>query len=93
MSSSLEEKISLLIYNTFAAMLLVPALVLGRIIELLRRETKITREIFKEKVGREPINDDLERCNCVTAGDMGHRYCGWCKKHDIPNFECGCRKT
>ena len=51
---------------------------------------KITKEIFIEKVGREPEDDDLERCNCNQAGEVGHYSCGWCYEHDKPRFVCGC---
>ena len=50
-------------------------------------------EEFERKVGRPPRNDDLERVNCVAAGDPGHWYCGWCREHDLPRFECGCPST
>lgn len=49
----------------------------------------ITEEYFREKVGRKPEEDDLERCNCVQAGMIGHYECGWCPKCDLPRFECG----
>lgn len=50
----------------------------------------ITAEIFKEKVGRDPEHDDLDRCNCNKAGEAGHLQCGWCEDHDKPRFDCGC---
>jgi hypothetical protein len=50
----------------------------------------ITREIFIEKTGTEPKDDDLERCNCDLVGEIGHSQCGWCNKHDKPRFLCGC---
>jgi hypothetical protein len=46
----------------------------------------ITREHFIERVGREPENDDLERCNCSKAGQIGHWWCGWNTEHDLPQF-------
>lgn len=49
---------------------------------------KITKEYFVEKTGREPEQDDLERCNCKEAGKIGHLCCGWCDVHQIPVFEC-----
>lgn len=48
----------------------------------------ITAEKFRERVGCEPVNDDLERCNCKDAGTAGHMMCGWCKERDRPVFEC-----
>jgi len=50
----------------------------------------ITEEIFKEKVGSAPENDDLERCNCDKAGEILHWGCGWCDDCDIPMFMCQC---
>lgn len=49
----------------------------------------ITKKYFTKKVGKLPIDDDLERCNCQDAGKVGHFYCGWCKKCDLPIFICG----
>jgi hypothetical protein len=46
----------------------------------------ITAEQFKEYVGREPEDDDLERCNCVRAGQFGHTMCGWNSKANLPVF-------
>jgi hypothetical protein len=48
----------------------------------------ITAEDFFDATGRDPEQDDLERCNCNKAGTVGHRQCGWCPKHDKPRFEC-----
>ena len=42
--------------------------------------TEITAKMFEEATGCIPINDDLERCNCPLAGDIGHSTCGWNKK-------------
>jgi hypothetical protein len=50
---------------------------------------KITREYFIARVGHEPINDDLERCNCDKAGTFGHWGCGWNEEHDLPQFMVG----
>ena len=47
---------------------------------------KITEEKFKECVGDLPINDDLERCNCKEAGQVGHYLCGWDEKRNMPVF-------
>lgn len=46
----------------------------------------ITREKFIERVGREPVDDDLERCNCTEGGDIGHYFCGWDDETDLPVF-------
>jgi hypothetical protein len=51
----------------------------------------ITREKFIEATGREPINDDLDRCNCPEAGKLGHWSCGWNIEHDKPQFMVGPR--
>jgi len=51
---------------------------------------EITAEVFEEKVGSPPHQDDLERSNCSLAGNSGHHQCGWCEKHDKPRFLCGC---
>lgn len=48
---------------------------------------KITAKIFKEATGREPEQDDLERCNCLEAGTIGHGLCGWDINRNKPNFE------
>lgn len=42
---------------------------------------EITAAYFKECTGFDPVDDDLERCNCQKAGESGHRYCGW--NHDL----------
>lgn len=49
----------------------------------------ITREKFIEATGWEPKDDDLERCNCPAAGAIGHLFCGWNEKFDLPQFEVG----
>ena len=54
---------------------------------------KITAEQFKEYVGREPEDDDLERCNCVRAGQFGHTMCGWNNKANLPVFMAGQEET
>ena len=51
----------------------------------------ITEQIFIEKAGHQPTNDDVERCNCKDIGKPGHSACGWCPEHDLPRFMCGCR--
>lgn len=49
----------------------------------------ITKQYFKDHVGRYPKDDDLTRCNCDKGGKIGHMYCGWCKECDLPIFICG----
>jgi len=49
----------------------------------------ITAELFKQYVGREPEDDDLERCNCKTAGEAGHTMCGWNSKENLPVYMAG----
>jgi len=46
----------------------------------------ITAELFKQYVGREPEEDDLERCNCEKAGQAGHMMCGWNSKANLPIY-------
>jgi hypothetical protein len=48
----------------------------------------ITAEIFERFVGRAPINDDLERCNCPLAGQFMHTSCGWCGICMKPKYMC-----
>lgn len=50
---------------------------------------EITREYFIAYVGREPENDDLERCNCKHAGQPGHGSCGWDRVTELPMFMVG----
>jgi len=49
----------------------------------------ITREQFIAATGEEPMNDDLDRCNCTKAGQAGHYSCGWNRKHNMPVFMVG----
>jgi hypothetical protein len=46
----------------------------------------ITREHFIDATGRDPVNDDLDRCNCPYAGQMGHFLCGWDSGLELPVF-------
>lgn len=41
----------------------------------------ITAAKFKKAVGYAPKDDDLDRCNCPLAGQIGHIDCGW--NHDM----------
>lgn len=50
---------------------------------------QITAPMFKAATGHEPMNDDLQRCNCEDAGEIGHSGCGWDKKRNMPNFMPG----
>ncbi len=50
----------------------------------------MTADEFIKKTGSKPVQDDLERVNCLKAGQMGHWSCGWCQECDTPQFECGC---
>ena len=54
--------------------------------------SEITREIFLKHVGTEPIQDDLERCNCLKAGEHMHLDCGWNKQKNKPVFMVGKEK-
>jgi hypothetical protein len=49
----------------------------------------ITAELFKQYVGREPEDDDLERCNCEKAGQPTHTMCGWNSKANLPVYMVG----
>lgn len=53
-------------------------------IEAMRPD--ITAEMFKAAMGYEPENDDLQRCNCALAGELGHTQCGWNWDHNKPQF-------
>jgi hypothetical protein len=53
----------------------------------MRIKEEMTKEQFKELVGREDTQDDLERVNCPNAGEFGHSSCGWNYKHNCPMFE------
>ena len=52
---------------------------------------EITAEMFKEATGYDPVDDDLERCNCPDAGKLAHSCCGWNKVHNKPQFYIGPR--
>jgi hypothetical protein len=53
------------------------------------RAGQITPEIFQRYVGRAPVQDELERCNCLTEGYLGHLLCGWCGICNKPRYICG----
>lgn len=46
----------------------------------------ITYEKFLECTGHAPVDDDLERCNCIYAGSLNHMQCGWNNETDLPIF-------
>jgi len=46
----------------------------------------ITAERFKRATGHQPQRDDLERCNCAHAGEVGHWACGWDIERDLPRY-------
>jgi hypothetical protein len=50
------------------------------------RGYQITAEIFRNAMGSDPSTDDLERCNCSSAGAMGHEFCGWDYSRNLPRF-------
>ena len=56
--------------------------------EPLNRKLWTTQD-FKDATGYLPNGDvdDLDRCNCIKAGQAGHRTCGICK-HNQPLFLC-----
>jgi len=47
---------------------------------------KITAKRFKAATGVDPELDDLERCNCKHAGELGHWFCGWDTERNLPRF-------
>ena len=49
----------------------------------------IDTSMFTELVGREPINDDLERVNCKKAGEVAHTTCGFSWEHNKPIYSVG----
>lgn len=53
----------------------------------------ITAEKFKESTGFNPIQDNLERCNCEYAGEAGHWQCGWNIALNMPVFMVGTGTT
>ena len=46
----------------------------------------ITAKQFKKATGYAPRDDDLERCNCPKAGQLGHTLCGWSDTMGMPSF-------
>lgn len=50
----------------------------------------ITAQDFTKMVGRDPEDDDLERCNCCKGGEPGHYSCGICRGCNLPRFMCPC---
>lgn len=41
---------------------------------------------FRQITGREPQDDDMERANCLQAGEIGHKHCGVCPTCGFPRF-------
>ena len=48
----------------------------------------VTKKKFKAAMGRDPIQDELERCNCALGGSTGHWGCGWCEECNKPRYTC-----
>jgi hypothetical protein len=46
----------------------------------------ITRHMFVQATGRQPHDDDLDRCNCEKTGEVGHFWCGWDDAQEMPRF-------
>jgi hypothetical protein len=63
-----------------------------RLLAMAKAKT-ISAKKFKAAMGREPIQDELWRCNCAAAGQLGHYGCGWCAEHNKPNFACPCMRS
>lgn len=55
----------------------------------MKLELEMSAEEFECIVGYPPVDDDLERCNCQKAGEVGHYYCGWNQKLNRPMFMGG----
>lgn len=51
-------------------------------------EVVVTAGAFKAATGHDPQHDDLDRCNCPNAGEVGHHACGWCEECNGPRFMC-----
>lgn len=56
----------------------------------MKAKNKITKRVFKGAVGRDPVDDELEKCNCPRAGEIGHLTCGWCYDCNLPMSMCRC---
>ncbi len=41
---------------------------------------------YEALTGLAPERDDLERANCVNAGESSHSMCGTCAEHGQPRF-------
>lgn len=52
----------------------------------MKAKSPITSEMFKKATGFEDSQDDLERCNCEKAGEIGHSSCGWNYHKNLPMF-------
>jgi hypothetical protein len=45
----------------------------------------MTEAQYKQRFGRHPVMDDLDRINCREAGQLGHSACGLCS-HGMAKF-------
>lgn len=52
----------------------------------MKLEKELTAKEFECLVGYPPVDDDLERCNCQKAGEIGHQHCGWNQIRNLPMF-------
>lgn len=52
------------------------------------RQPVVDAALFEKLTGRLPEDDDLERVNCLRAGEDGHRQCGSCPTCGLPRFLC-----
>lgn len=59
--------------------------------DVFAEQRGITRERFIRCVGREPVGDDLDRCNCPNAGMLMHWGCGWDHERNLPQFMVGAK--
>lgn len=48
---------------------------------------------FKKLVGRDPVNDELDRVNCPKVEYAGHSQCGICDNCGRPRFICEADST
>jgi hypothetical protein len=49
--------------------------------------SQVDADSFYKMTGERPSGDDLDRCNCLKAGTLGHLTCGVCE-HNQPVFRC-----
>jgi hypothetical protein len=91
---ALQQSILVLALSIQAGVLLGAAVQQGTIRRLIAmaKAKNITKKKFKAAMGRDPVQDELERCNCAAAGRIGHWGCGWCEEHNKPMFACPCMR-